>query len=150
MGATYQHTIVYHENGNDDVEVNGTTLPINSYIQSSDFDIGDGHNFGFVWRIIPDLTFDGSNNPVPAKPSAVFSVKPRQAPGAPYGVADTPTVTSTQSYATQRNYTVQEFTQIVYTRLRGRQMAFKISSDTLGTQWQLGVPRIDIRSDGRR
>jgi hypothetical protein len=150
MGATYQHTIVYHEDGNDDVEVNGTTLPINSYIQSSDFDIGDGHNFGFVWRIIPDLTFDGSDNQSPAKPSAVFTVKPRQAPGAPYGTADTPTVTSTQSYATQRNYTVQEFTQIVYTRLRGRQMAFKISSDTLGTQWQLGVPRIDIRKDGLR
>jgi hypothetical protein len=150
MAATYKHTIVYHEDGNDDVEVNGTTLPINSYIQSSDFDIGDGHNFGFVWRIIPDLTFDGSSNPVPEKPSAVFTVKPRQAPGAPYGIPDNPTVTSTQSYAAQRNYTVQEFTQIVYTRLRGRQMAFKISSDTLGTQWQLGVPRIDIRSDGRR
>lgn len=150
MAATYQHTIVYHENGNDNVEVNGTTLPINAYIQSSDFDIGDGHNFGFVWRIIPDLTFDGSSNPSPEKPSAVFTVRPRQNPGAPYGVADTPTVTSTQSYATQRNYTVQEFTQIVYTRLRGRQMAFKISSDTLGTQWQLGVPRIDIRPDGRR
>jgi hypothetical protein len=150
MGATYQHTIVNHEDGNDDVEVNGTTLPINSYIQSSDFDIGDGHNFGFVWRIIPDLTFDGSNNPVPAKPSAVFTVRPRQAPGAPYGTSDTPTVQSTQSYAAQRNYEVQEFTQIVYTRLRGRQMAFKISSDTLGTQWQLGVPRLDIRSDGRR
>ena len=150
MAATYQHTIVYHENGNDDVEVNGTSLPINSYIQSSDFDIGDGHNFGFVWRIIPDLTFDGSSNPVPEKPSAVFTVRPRQAPGAPYGVGDAPTVTSTQSYAAQRNYTVQEFTQIVYTRIRGRQMAFKISSDTLGTQWQLGLPRIDIRPDGRR
>ena len=150
MGATYQQTIVYHEDGNDDVEVNGTTLPINSYIQSSDFDIGDGHNFGFVWRIIPDLTFDGSSNPVPQKPSAVFTVRPRQAPGAPYGTSDTPIVQSTQSYAAQRNYTVQEFTQIVYTRLRGRQMAFKVSSDTLGTQWQLGVPRLDIRSDGRR
>jgi hypothetical protein len=150
MGATYQQTIVNHEDGNDDVEVNGTTLPINSYIQSSDFDIGDGHNFGFVWRIIPDLTFDGSDNPAPAKPSAVFTVRPRQAPGAPYGTSNTPTVQSTQSYAAQRNYEVQEFTQIVYTRLRGRQMAFKISSNTLGTQWQLGVPRIDIRSDGRR
>jgi hypothetical protein len=150
MGATYQHTIVYHESGNNDVEVNGTTLPINSYIQSSDFDIGDGHNFGFVWRIIPDLTFDGSSNENPTKPSAVFTVRPRQNPGAPYGIAEAPTVTSAQSYANQRNYTVQEFTQIVYTRLRGRQMAFKISSDTLGTQWQLGVPRLDVRSDGRR
>ena len=48
------------------------------------------------------------------------------------------------------NYTVQEFTEIVYTRVRGRQMAFKVSSDTLGTQWQLGVPRLDVRPDGRR
>jgi len=150
MAATYQHTLVYHEDGNDDVEVSGTALPINSYIQSSDFDIGDGHNYGFVWRIIPDLTFDGSNNEAPAKPSAVFTIKPRQNPGAPYGTADAPVVQSTQSYALQRNYVVQEFTQIVYTRLRGRQMAFKISSDTLGTQWQLGVPRADIVKDGRR
>jgi len=150
MGATYQNTVVYHESGNDDIEVNGTTLPINSYIQSSDFDIGDGHNYGFVWRIIPDITFDGSSNPIPDKPSAVFTVRPRQNPGAPYSLADTPTVASTQSYANQRNYNVQEFTQIVYTRVRGRQMALKISSDTLGTQWQLGVPRIDVRSDGRR
>jgi hypothetical protein len=150
MAATYQHTIVYHEKGNDDVEVNGTTLPINAYIQSSDFDIGDGHNLGFVWRIIPDITFDGSNNPVPDKPSAVFTVRPRQNPGGPYTVSDSPTVASKQSYANQRNYNVQEFTQIVYTRVRGRQMAFRISSDTLGTQWQLGVPRIDVRPDGRR
>ena len=150
MGATYQNTIVYHESGNDDVTINGTTLPINAYIQSSDFDIGDGHNYGFVWRIIPDITFDGSNNPAPDKPSAVFTVRPRQNPGGPYTVSDSPTVTSKQSYANQRTYNVQEFTQIVYTRVRGRQMALKISSDTLGTQWQLGVPRIDVRSDGRR
>ena len=150
MGATYQHTIVFHENGTNDVEVTGAELPINSYIQSSDFDIGDGHNYGFVWRIIPDITFDGSNNPAPAKPSAVFTIRPRQNPGAPYGSSDTPTVASTQSYAVVQNYNVQEFTQIVYTRIRGRQMAFKVSSDTLGTQWQLGVPRMDIKPDGRR
>ncbi len=150
MGATYNHTIVYHENGNDDIETNGTVAPINAYIQSSDFDIGDGHNFGFVWRIIPDLTFDGSSNPSPAKPQAVFTVRPRQNPGAPYGTAEAPTVTSAQSYNSVRNYNVQEFTEIVYTRIRGRQMAFKISSDTIGTQWQLGVPRIDVRPDGRR
>jgi hypothetical protein len=150
MAATYNHTVVYHESGNDDIEINGTVNPINAYIQSSDFDIGDGHNFGFVWRIIPDITFDGSNNQTPAKPEAVFTVRPRQNPGAPYGTADTPVVESTQSYANQRNYTVQQFTEIVYTRIRGRQMAFKISSDTLGTQWQLGVPRIDVRPDGRR
>jgi hypothetical protein len=142
--------MVFHEDGTDDQNVNGEVAPIEAYIQSSDFDIGDGHNFGFVWRIIPDLTFDGSTTPSPDKPSAVFTVRPRQNPGAPYGTSDLPVVESAQSYANQRNYTVQEFTQIVYTRLRGRQMAFKISSDTLGTQWQLGTPRIDVRPDGRR
>jgi hypothetical protein len=150
MAATYNHTVVFHENGNNDVEVNGTVNPIESYIQSSDFDIGNGHNFGFVWRMIPDITFDGSDNAAPAKPEVTFSVRPRQNPGAPYANSANASVTSTQSYANQRNYTVQEFTEIVYTRIRGRQMAFKISSDTLGTQWQLGVPRLDVRADGQR
>jgi hypothetical protein len=150
MAATYSNNIVFHEDGVDDITTTGNILPITSYIQSSDFDIGDGHNYGFVWRMIPDITFDGSTTPAPNTPQVVFTVRPRQNPGAPYGTADVPTVTSEQSYANQRNYTVQEFTEIVYTRLRGRQMAFKVSSDTVGTQWQLGVPRIDIRPDGRR
>ena len=150
MGATYSQTVVYHESGTNNVEVNGTILPITSYIQSSDIDIGDGHNFGFVWRMIPDITFDGSTTSAPDKPQVTFSVRPRQNPGAPYGTADTPTVQSAQSYNTVKNYNVQEFTQIVYTRLRGRQIAFKVSSDQLGCQWQLGAPRIDIRPDGRR
>jgi len=150
MGATYSYTIVYHENGNDDVEVSGQVNPISAYIQSSDFDIGDGHNFGFVWRMIPDITFDGSSTPAPNKPEVTFTVRPRQNPGAPYGTADSPTVASTQSYNGARYYTVQEFTQIVYTRLRGRQMAFKVSSDQIGCAWQLGAPRIDVRADGRR
>lgn len=150
MAATYSHNIVFHENGVDDITTTGNILPITSYIQSSDFDIGDGHNYGFVWRVIPDITFDGSTTPAPNTPQVTFTVRPRYNPGAAYGTSDTPTVASDQSYATQRNYTVQEFTEIVYTRLRGRQMAFKVSSDTVGTQWQLGVPRIDIRPDGRR
>jgi hypothetical protein len=150
MAATYSNNIVFHEDGVDDITTTGNILPITAYIQSSDFDIGDGHDYGFVWRMIPDITFDGSTTPAPNTPQVVFSLRPRYNPGAPYGTADTPTVTSEQSYANQRNYTVQEFTEIVYTRLRGRQMAFKISSDTIGTQWQLGVPRIDIRPDGRR
>jgi hypothetical protein len=150
MAASYQNTVVYHENGNDDIEVNGTIRPINSYIQSSDFDIGDGHNFGFVWRMIPDITFDGSSTPNPDKPQVTFSLRPRQNPGSGYGTADTPTVQSAQNYNSVRNYTVQEFTEIVYTRLRGRQMAFKVESNQLGCQWQLGAPRIDVRPDGRR
>jgi hypothetical protein len=149
MGAGYNGQLLYHETGNDD----GTTTPpspIVSFCQSSDFDIGDGHNFGFVWRMIPDITFDGSTTASPETPSVTFTARPRQNPGAPYNIAPTPTVQSTQSYSAVNNYTVQEFTEIVYTRIRGRQMAFKVSSDSLGTQWQLGTPRIDVRPDGRR
>jgi hypothetical protein len=138
--------LIYQETGVDNNET-GTPVAIESYVQSSDFDIGDGHNFGFVWRLIPDLTFDGS---YVDQPSADFTVRPRQNPGANYGSSDTPTVTSTQNYVGQRTYNVQQFTEQVYVRIRGRQMAFKVSSNDLGVQWQLGAPRIDVRPDGRR
>jgi hypothetical protein len=146
MAAGYNGQLIYHENGVDD----GTTTPaspIVSYVQSSDFDIGDGHNFGFVWRLIPDVTFDGSNV---AAPSLNFTVLPRQNPGANYGSSDNPTVTSVNNYAGQRTYNVQQFTQQIYVRVRGRQMAFKVGSSTLGVQWQLGSPRMDVSADGRR
>jgi hypothetical protein len=142
----YNGLLIYHENGVDDGTTNPPS-PISSYIQSADFNIGDGHNYGFAWRMVPDITFDGSyvNNP-----QVTFTLRPRQNPGSDYSAADTPTVTSTQNYQGQRNYTVQQFTQIIYTRIRGRQMAFKVSSDGLGVNWQLGVPSIDVRPDGRR
>ena len=138
--------IVYHESGVD----NGVANPpvsIDAYIQSSDFDIGDGHNFGFVWRIIPDLSFNGSTT---ASPNVTFTVLPRQNPGSNYGSSDLPTVTSAQSYVGQSTYEVQQFTQYAYCRLRGRQMALIVASNSTGVQWQLGNPSIDIRPDGRR
>ena len=146
MAAGYNGQLIYHENGNDD----GSTTPaspIEAYCQSSDFDIGDGHNFGFVWRIIPDVTFDGSNVDLP---SVDFTVRPRKNPGANYGASESPTVASTQNYALEQTYNVQTFTEYAYVRIRGRQMAFKISSNTLGVSWQLGTPRMDVRADGRR
>ena len=160
MAATYgvaggnaNALLVYHESGVDDGTVNPAN-PIVSQITSSDFDIGDGHNFGFVWRLIPDLSFDGSDVNAP---TVMFTVLPRANPGANYGSSNNPDVVSAQNYAGQRTYEVQQFTQQVYVRIRGRQMAFKVSSGTsgsatsgLGVQWQLGVPRIDIRPDGRR
>jgi hypothetical protein len=138
--------ILYHEANVDDVS-GLTPVAIESYIQSSDFDIGDGHNFGFVWRILPDITFNGSNA---NEPKVTMTVRPRRNSGAPYGLSDSPDVQSDQNYTNQRNYDVQLFDGQVYTRLRGRQMAFKITSTDLGVAWQLGSPRIDIRNDGRR
>jgi hypothetical protein len=141
--------IMFHEVGNDDNST-ATLVPIEAYVDSSDFDIGDGHNFGFVWRIIPDLTFDGSTTAAPSYPEATMVCKPRQFSGSAYGVPSSPSVTSTQSYNTQRTYTVQQFTGQVYTRVRGRQMSFEIRSTGQGVAWQLGAPRIDIRPDGKR
>jgi hypothetical protein len=139
-------TVVYHELGNDDAST-ATTLPISSYVQSSDFDIGDGHNFGLVWRILPDVNFTGSNV---NQPSVVMTLKPRVNSGSAYGTADMPITTSSDNYTLGPQYTIQQFTGQVYTRLRGRQMAMRISSDGLGVSWQLGTPRIDIKNDGRR
>jgi hypothetical protein len=144
--AAYDGKIVYHEVGVDDGSVNPPAA-IDAYVQSADFNIGDGHNYGFVWRMIPDLTFDNSNVEAP---TAYYTLKPRQNPGSNYNVETESTITSANNYSGQRTYTVQQFTQILYVRVRGRQMAFRVGSDTLGTAWQLGAPAIDIRPDGRR
>jgi len=96
---------------------------------------------------LPDVNFNGSNVNLPA---VTMSVKPRQNSGTAYGTADSPAVTSGDDFSTRQTYNIQEFTGQVYTRLRGRQMAFKIASTGLGVAWQLGSPRIDIRPDGRR
>ena len=138
--------VLYHEANVDDVS-GLTPVPIEAFIQSSDFDIGDGHNFGFVWRILPDITFNGSNV---NEPKVVMTVRPRRNSGTQYGISDSPDVQSDQNYTGQRNYDVQLFDGQVYTRLRGRQMAFRVTSTDLGVSWQLGTPRIDIRNDGRR
>jgi hypothetical protein len=151
MATNYDSTTLtgrtlYHEASVDDVS--GTTpVPIESFIQSSDFDIGDGHNFGFVWRILPDINFNGSNVD---KPYITMTIKPRQNAGTPYGAANSPEVQSADNYAVSKSYNVQLFDGQVYTRLRGRQMAMRIESNELGVAWQLGSPRIDIRADGRR
>lgn len=145
MAATYINNIVFHEDGLDNNET-ATTAAIDAYISSSEFDIGDGHNFGFVWRVLPDLTFqDSVNSPAGAAPSVTMEL---------YGLSNSGSgVTSdaAQPVRSSSAYNItEEFTGMIFTRLRGRQMIFKISSNQIGTAWQLGAPRIDIRPDGRR
>jgi hypothetical protein len=150
MGTTYDADagtglVVYHENGIND-NATATTAPIDAYISSSEFDIGDGHNFGFVWRVLPDLTFQNSTNtPTGSTPSVAMTL---------YGLANSGsgvTSTASQPVAKSSTYVItEEFTGQIFTRMRGRQMIFKISSNQINTAWQLGAPRIDIRPDGRR
>lgn len=144
--AGYDGQLFYHEQGIDDGSTNPPTA-INSYIQSSDFDIGDGYQYSFAWKMLPDFKFDGSTV---AAPSVNITLRPRQNPGSNYGTSEGGNVVSANSYVTTRQYNVQQFTQELNIRVRGRQMAFRIESDTAGTQWQLGVPRIDLKQDGRR
>jgi hypothetical protein len=142
IAATYNGKIVQHEDGVDDVET-GTPVAIAANISSSEFDINDGHNLGFVWRVLPDLTFSGSSSS--PTPQVTMTLYPMQNSGSGVGNAASAGVTKGTSYAI-----TEEFTGQIYTRARGRQLIFKIDSTQLGTTWQLGAPRIDIRPDGRR
>lgn len=143
MAADTNNRILYHESVVDD-ESGTSAVAMESYIESSDFDIGDGQSFGFVGRMLPDLSFVGSTPPTGVNPQVVVTISPRVSSGAPYSSADAPVVERTASYP------VEEYTGLVYTRLRGRQMKFKISSTGLGTKWQLGAFRVDSHKDGRR
>ena len=152
VAATYNSNLVQHELGVDDVTT-GTAVAITAFITSSQFDIGDGHNFAFVWRMLPDLTFNGSTDGT--TPSLTMQLLPLQNSGSgfnnPKSVGGTSssaegTVTATQTYPID----LDTYNGQLNIRVRARQMAMKISSNTLGTQWQLGAPRIDIRADGRR
>jgi hypothetical protein len=150
VAATYNSStqlgrLIYHESGLND-NTDGTENAIDAYISSSEFDIGDGHNFGFVWRVIPDLTFSNSTN-------APGSVSPRVTMTL-YGLynSGSGSISSASGQVAQSStYVVtEEFTGQIYTRLRGRQMIFRVGSNQVNTAWQLGAPRIDIRPDGRR
>lgn len=150
IAATYNNLLVNHEDGVDDNET-GTPVAINAYISSSEFDIDDGHNFGYVWRVLPDLTFAGSQPPGSVSgvlyptPQVTLTLYPMQNSGSGVGNPETKSVVQGSSYNVTEEYTGQ-----VYTRVRGRQLIFEIESNQIGTTWQLGAPRIDVRKDGRR
>jgi len=145
LAATYSYNLVRQEQGLNDNET-GTAVALDSYISSSEFDIGDGHNFGFVWRVLPDLTFgDSVNSPTNTVPTVTMTL---------YGLTNSGSGSTSSAgapVASSSTYVItEEFTGQIYTRMRGRQMIFKIGSNQVGTAWQLGAPRIDIRQDGRR
>ena len=145
LAATYSYNIVQHEYGVDDNET-GTTLPIAASITSSQYDIGDGHNFAFVYRMIPDLTFRGSTGGT--TPAITMYLQGLNNSGS--GITQSGNAAVTNSGVAPAVINVDQFTGQVYIRIRGRQMQMQITSNTIGTQWQLGSPRIDIRPDGRR
>ena len=150
LAATYDHNLVDHELGLDD-DTTGTPIAIESYISSSEFDIEDGYKFGFVWRVLPDITFSGSTA---ASPSVTMYLKPLQNSGSGYNSPASVGGSTTPSGAAAVTRTailpIEEFTGQINTRVRGRQLVMEVRSTALGVQWQLGSPRLDIRVDGRR
>lgn len=142
--AATADNIVYHEYGVND-DSGDSTLPINAYIESAEFDIDDGDHFGFVYRMLPDVTFRGSTI---ENPQLTMTLTPLKNSGSGYnnsiGGGESATVTRTATVP------IEQFTGQVFVRVRGRQMILRLESNQLGTTWQCGSPRIGIRQDGRR
>ena len=146
VSASYANTLVYQENGLDD-NISGTASAMDSYIQSSEFDLQFGSKFAFVNRILPDVTFRKSTA---SSPQVTMTLIPMQNSGSGY---NSPQATGGSNVATiTRTATapIEQFTGQVFIRLRGRQLIFQIEGNQLGLQWQLGTPRIEIKSDGKR
>jgi hypothetical protein len=147
QAATYSNNLVNHEFGNDD-NTSGIPVPINAYIESAEFDIQDGHNIGFVWRILPDITFSGTSSTNP-NPSVTMTLIPMMNSGSGYNSPQSQGGSSSAAVTRTSTAVIEQFTGQIYTRVRGRQMILKVESSDLGSAWQLGAPRIDIRPDGR-
>jgi len=145
LAATYSQNLVNHEQGiNDNEGANPAAIAAN--ISSSEFDIQDGHNFGFVWRVLPDLTFEtSSTSPTMQAPTVTMTLFGLSNSGSGVTSSAGAPVAASASYVLTEGFTGQ-----IYTRMRGRQLIFKIESNQINTTWQIGAPRIDIRPDGRR
>lgn len=146
IAATYSYNLVNHEDGINDNETS-TPTAINAYISSAEFDIEDGDRFGFVWRMLPDVTFEGSTA---ASPTATMTLIPMRNSGSGYNNPTSEGGVDNAAVVRTATAPIEKFTGQVYIRVRGRQMILKMESNQLDTTWQLGHPRLDIRVDGRR
>lgn len=144
--ATYNQNLVEHEVGINDNSTENTE-PIEAYISSAEFDIDDGYKVGFVWRVLPDITFRGS---AATNPSVTMTLKPMQNSGSGYNDPESLGGISNASVTRTATIPIEQFTGQINTRVRGRQLVMEIRSTALDVQWQLGSPRLDIRPDGRR
>lgn len=146
VAATYSNNLVYQEFGNDCNET-GVSLPIRAYIASSEFDLDDGDHFAFCWRVIPDITFTGSDT---STPSATLYLEPMNNSGS--GITSPASVGGVDNAAITRGVAlpIETFTQQLNLRVRGRQMIMRLESTETGVAWQMGAMRLDLRTDGRR
>ena len=112
-----------------------------SFIESAPMDIGDGDKFVSIKQLIPDITFEGSTS---VNPAVSITIKAKTHSGANYDQSG--------SNTTQRSATspVEQFTNKLDYRIRGRSFAIRVESTDEGSKYKLGTPRVDVREDGRR
>ena len=146
MAATYSNNLVNHEVGYDNQE-GATASAITATITSSEFDLDNGDKFMFINRMLPDVTFEGSTVSAPA---ATMTLLPMQNSGSGYNSPLSEGGTNTSTVTRSATVPIEKFTGQVFVRVRGRQMAFTMESTEIGVAWKLGIPRLDMRPDGRR
>ena len=144
ISASSDGYLYVQEFGTEDGSVN-PPVPLNAFIETGDFDIEDGTQFYFVERIIPDMRFDRSNS-IASTPEVHITLQARDFPGQTWQQTDTRTVSRTATVP------VDQFTNEAWVRIRGRQLSMRIEADPDDkyTAWQIGYPRISVRTDGRR
>jgi hypothetical protein len=147
VAATYDYNLVSHEVGVDNAQT-ATATAINAYIETAEWDVGDGDSFTFIRRVLPDVTFRASTGAL--TPQLTMTIKPMQNSGSGFnsplsvgGDASAPVVRIAQA-------PIEEFTGQVFIRVRGRQFILRYESEQLGTAWQAGATRVDVKPDGRR
>ena len=147
VAATYNYNLVNHEVGVDNAQT-ATPAAINAYIETAEWDVGDGDSFTFIRRVLPDVTFRASTGAL--TPQLTMTIKPMQNSGSGFnsplsvgGESSAPVVRIAQA-------PIEEFTGQVFIRVRGRQFILRYESEQLGTAWQAGATRVDVKPDGRR
>ena len=146
LAATYSNNLVNHEDGIDDNET-GANAAISANISSSQFDLGDGSRFSLISRVLPDMTFEGSTTGAPA---ATLTLQPMANSGSGFNSPLSESGNSAGTITRTATAPIEQYTDELYMRVRGRQMVIKIESTGQGVMWQLGTPRLDTRPDGRR
>jgi len=147
VAATYSYNLVNHEVGVDNEET-VTPTAINAYIETAEWDVGDGDSFTFIRRVLPDVTFRAST--VASTPQLTMTIKPMQNSGSGFNSPQSLGGSSSASVVRIAQAPIEEFTGQVFIRVRGRQFILRYESEQLGTAWQAGATRVDVKPDGRR
>ena len=133
-GYLYNHETGYSDDGSI----------MTSRIESSPIDMGDGDQFTFIKRLIPDFTFNGSTT---SSPTVNVTLQSNNFPAGSYLQSE---ISKVDRNAVSTTVPFEQYTNKADIRLRGRAFSIKVDCSALGVRWRLGSPRVDIRQDGRR